>query len=368
MLARVLQSVFGSGFAARVSTIVVAASLAIACLIPGVAPASRWSVQRTRNGRGITTNWLQAVACPSRSDCFAVGYTQPDVAGSSHGALIEHWDATKWSAQTFPSVPDLTGVACTSNVACTAVGDAAAFRWNGRSWSLQSSRHVIGVSCPALRLCTAVGNSRPGDDGGLPTAARWNGLSWFTQSTPSVGHTMSAGLNGVSCPSKRVCLAVGTNAIQDGFIYRVLAERWNGTKWSVQPTPGAAGNFAGLSSVSCASPTVCEAVGSRARGLLAEGWNGTKWSIQHTPNPYRGGNLTGVSCPSENACMAVGTDQFADTKHLIAARWNGRVWSLQPVPDWSNAFLSGISCPSPAICTAVGRLGNRTLGMRWNRT
>ena len=82
---------------------------------------------------------------------------------------------------------------------------------------------------------------------------------------------MSAGLNGVSCPSKRVCLAVGTNAIQDGFIYRVLAERCsaNGVDQVVGASRarGAAGNFPGQHGErrSCAC-TVCEAADLRSVG------------------------------------------------------------------------------------------------------
>ncbi len=42
---------------------------------------------------------------------------------------------------------------------------------------------------------------------------------------------------------------------------------------------------------------------------LAEGWDGTKWAVQTTPNPTGASgdsDLSGISCASATACMAVG--------------------------------------------------------------
>src|ERR1700686_4559135 len=68
----------------------------------------------------------------------------------------------------------------------------------------------------------------------------------------------------------------------------------------------AACNVAALSSVSCATATSCEAVGTVGnsqvlQGPLGEGWNGTSWTIQPPPPPS---TLTGVSCTLATACMA----------------------------------------------------------------
>ena len=73
-----------------------------------------------------------------------------------------------------------------------------------------------------------------------------------------------------------------------------------------------------LQGVSCTSATACTAVGDYVNRdgtqvTLAERWNGTSWTIQSTPNPtgaqYAGwtATLQGVSCTSATACTAVGT-------------------------------------------------------------
>jgi hypothetical protein len=63
--------------------------------------------------------------------------------------------------------------------------------------------------------------------------------------------------------------------------------------------------------VSCLSSSSCEAVGYRLispAGTAAEGWDGSIWSSQSTPNPAGAFEsvLSGLSCTSASACMAVG--------------------------------------------------------------
>jgi hypothetical protein len=108
---------------------------------------------------------------------------------------------------------------------------------------------------------------------------------------------------GVSCPSATVCVAVGSSVSRTGAKV-ALAERWNGTAWTIQRVPSPAGAVTvSLSAVSCTSATACSAVGYYATSgaafvALAERWDGAKWVIQPAPNPTGGGILTGVSCAS----------------------------------------------------------------------
>ena len=94
--------------------------------------------------------------------------------------------------------------------------------------------------------------------------------------------------------------------------------------WSIQHTPNPAGaSDSILNGGSCASATACTAVGSyntsSATVTLAERWNGTTWSIQTTPNPAGGSeiHLIRVSCTSATACTAVGNYNNGTTLSLI---------------------------------------------------
>src|SRR6202035_5775792 len=72
--------------------------------------------------------------------------------------------------------------------------------------------------------------------------------------------------------------------------------------WSIQAVPSHSGV---LTVVSCPSRRLCIAVGDDANPV-AELRNGTRWSIQHPAGAARPGFLDGVSCPSASDCVAVG--------------------------------------------------------------
>jgi len=143
-------------------------------------------------------------------------------------------------------------------------------------------------------------------------AERWNGTEWTIQSTPNpTGSTVSA-LQSMSCTSSTACTATGYANSSGGYV--TLAERWNGTSWAVQTTPNPSGaKNSYLRSVSCASSTVCTAAGEYVNSSgttvsLAERWNGTEWTIQTTPSPSgaKESNLQAASCISSGACTSVG--------------------------------------------------------------
>ena len=82
--------------------------------------------------------------------------------------------------------------------------------------------------------------------------------------------------------------------------------------WSVVHSPNRRAGGNALDAVSCVSAGACMATGHRINSAgsavtLAESWNGTRWSLVPSPNARRGGNqLVGVSCASPDACMAAG--------------------------------------------------------------
>jgi hypothetical protein len=169
----------------------------------------------------------------------------------------------------------------------------------------------------------------------------------------------------VSCASASACTAVGSYSTDEGRPSLTLAERWNGTEWSIQKTPKPTnGSARSLHGVSCVSASVCTAVGSYYNGTtdvaLAERWNGTGWSIQRTSNPTGGSgrSLHGVSCVSASACTAVGNYFNGSAQVTLAERWNGTKWSTQHTPNPTDASdkttLGGVSCASGSACTAVG--------------
>ncbi|MCL6105162.1 MAG: IPT/TIG domain-containing protein [Actinobacteria bacterium] len=328
------------------------ASLAMDVAYPALSSASttggnQWQIQQKYLAPADQFN---SVSCPSSSTCIAVG-------GNSVGgpSVYETTDGgSTWSNDT-GSLPSglltLTGVSCTSQSFCEAVGDnydsstgtstAGVLSYNGATWSsesLPSGVHYLnGVSCTSQSFCEAVGGNYDSSTGTYTGGAlSYNGATWSSQSLPSgVPY-----LNGVSCTSQSFCEAVGGN--YGTSTAGVLS--YNGSTWSSQSLPPSVGDLYG---VSCVSTSFCEAVGGGSSGGgVALSYNGTSWSSQSLPSPSSSFFSTpiSVSCVSASFCMAV------DNQGGIALTYNGTSWSSQSGPA---SLVSFVSCASASFCEAV---------------
>ena len=363
---------------------------------------TRWRVQTTHAPAGSIGSGFAGMSCSSATACIAAGSYRTQ-AGSSV-MLAERWNGATWRIQATPSPAGTTGsellaVSCTAPGACTAVGSVTigrrhsgggsmtvglAERWNGATWPAQAipgpgrstGTGFAAVSCSSATACSAAGSYNTASSLGRPVAAAWRGKSWHRQAVPPrAGASAANGLVGVSCPSARTCIGVGFSTAATGNS-TTLAERWDGTRWRIQPSPAPAGTVsAGLSGVSCRSPRACTAVGefftSGQRQLaLAERWDGTRWQVQPVPSPAgarHGSELSAVSCPSAHRCFAVGQYSTKPGPVALAETWNGARWTIQPLPGAvSNTVLLGVSCTTPRACVAVGSYGTEIWnGTRW---
>ncbi len=119
--------------------------------------------------------------------------------------------------------------------------------------------------------------------------------------------------------------------------------------WAVVPTPGPTSSYNQLSGVSCASKNACMAVGtSHAAGysMFAEQWDGLSWTLEQLPplpTASEMGELSGVACVTKNACMAVGYIQKGNGSTLpLTEFWDGTSWTAQtalPVPKSSTSSV-----------------------------
>jgi hypothetical protein len=351
-----------------------------------------WSSQSTPNPtlppNPVNLATLEAVSCPSSTFCLAAG-----VDSNSGKGFGERWDGSAWKTEAGLSERPVKplGIACTSTTSCQVVGskgsgssaEAAAERWYYyaplKVWTSEESTlpqpaggsyvKLDDVSCTSESACTAVGSYYK--EGTLRTLAeRWNGSSWSIQTTVNPESGVATTLTGVSCDSATSCTAVG----QKGSSSEVFAERWNGSSWSVSSTPKPSSSVgSALQDVSCTSSSNCMAVGyyyeeSSNKKTLAERWNGSSWSIVSSPNPATnyGASLLSVSCTSSSACTAVGRYVSSATYGLeslfkeektLAESWGGSEWAIQSSPNPEGRKLSrlnGVSCSASNACTAVG--------------
>jgi hypothetical protein len=359
-----------------------------------------WVIHPTPNPSGSGESTLSGVSCSSSVSCIAVASYNAQ-SENTRWPLAEHWTGSEWQMQTVPRPSEaqyavLYDVSCSASNACTAVGEydkagsettwySLAERWNGSGWSIQATPNpagfqhaeLIGISCPSATSCTAVG-SYTTTTGSATLAEHWNGISWSIQTTANPSAGTDIYLIRPSCSSTTNCEAVGyyRNSSSE---HVTLAERWNGSAWSLQSTSNPSGSKSSyLVGLSCSGTTACTAVGSYEKSSgttvgLIERWNGSAWSLQ-TAQALPGSNrdtLAGVACPTELSCTAVG--ETAGTVNgsgstTLAESWNGTEWTLQGTPfpeepvDFEAASLKAVSCAGVAVCTAVGSHVGETAG------
>jgi len=106
---------------------------------------------------------------------------------------------------------------------------------------------------------------------------------------------------------------------------------------------------------------------------LTEHWDGSAWSIVPSPNMGTGGNyLQGVAAISANDVWAVGQYAAFAALQTLVEHWNGSAWSIVPSPNASdfNNTLNGVAAISANDVWAAGGYNNdpmyRTLVERYN--
>src|SRR5258708_8533512 len=105
----------------------------------------------------------------------------------------------------------------------------------------------------------------------------------------------------------------------------------------------------------------CIAVGGYASGAgpgraLAVAWDGRRWGVVRFAGPGDR-ELSGISCPQPDRCVAVGDFLTIGARHTLAEAWNGKTWRILASPGThsSDSVLSSVSCSTANICLAAGQ-------------
>jgi hypothetical protein len=339
------------------------------CVGAVLAATTGWKVQRSPSPGA--SDALAGVVATSSANAWAVGgETYLDKIGQYRSrTLVEHWNGKKWKVQPSPNLGifnGLNGVAATSSSNAWAVGDYGTGHhiagqpliehWNGKKWKIQSSPSPPGIS--QLHGVAAISSKNAWAVGFSPNGTlieHWDGTAWTVQPSPSPGPGFS-NLYGVAATSSTNAWAVGYT--EGGS----LIEHWDGTAWTVQPSPSPGPGFFYLNGVAATSSKNAWAVGSYSNGTtkyhtVVEHWDGTGWTIQ--PSPQLGGPradnfLLGVAATSPTNAWAVGYATFAATKAGIL-HWNGTAWKRQK--RLNGDYLNAVAAISSKNAWAVGNRG-----------
>jgi hypothetical protein len=252
---------------------------------------------------------------------------------------------------------------------------------SGGGWVLQSvappnaNSELNGVSCTSPTACLAVGEAYKE----APLAYAWDGTSW-TRSYPVKPASIEGQFLAVSCFSAVRCMASG-DYINSQSLPVPFAEQRYGSSWKLQSVPMPSGtNQAELSSISCPAANWCMATGFEdTSAALTEVWNGTAWSIVSSPAIGQTTQIDHVSCPSPSFCMAVGSsDSSTEFQTSVIETWNGTSWTLLADPPplagaGDGSALHGVSCVTASTCTVSGFIDTaanaiKAVVLGWNGT
>jgi hypothetical protein len=245
----------------------------------------------------------------------------------------------------------------------------------GSSWSTVPSASQVkdprGIGMISGSDIWVVGTQPAGAAKVHPAAEHWNGSAWTLYSPPFTGTGENA-LNGVAALSSTDVWAVGYSqpAKKTDSAFRTLVEHWDGSSWSIVPSPSVGTGSNTLTAVSATGPNDVWAVGydfgAAGRSTLAEHYDGTSWSVVLSPDPGSQSNsLLGVAAVSASDVWAVGFTSDGSGYEALSEHWNGATWSVAPLANDPNAkedVLAGVSAVGPRD---VWAFGYHVLGTRY---
>lgn len=181
---------------------------------------------------------------------------------------------------------------------------------------------------------------------------------WMVASMPQA--ISAASFNGSSGTSASDAWAVGSQANAAS----TLIEHFDGSTWSIVPSPNAGSNINVLEAASAVAAGDAWAVGQQLSGsqpqTLTEHWDGRAWSVVASVNPSSGDLLQGVAMISHSDVWAVGT-QCGNGCRPLVEHFNGTRWFAHYAPS-AGAFpeLWAASADAPNDVWATGDTETRS--------
>jgi hypothetical protein len=209
---------------------------------------ARWTIVPTRN-IGQEANQLMDVAAVASNDVWAVGFgASPN--NTIGRPLIQHWNGTRWALARSPDVGGgfgiLNGIVALAADDIWAVGSSddqtLIEHWDGTAWTVvpsptgnrpESELYAVSASGPDDVWATGDSYDARGSDS---LVEHWDGSSWSV--VPSLdGSKPSTTLYGTLALGPSNVWAVGSTYDPVAVSYLTFTEHWDGTAWTIVPSP-----------------------------------------------------------------------------------------------------------------------------------
>jgi hypothetical protein len=257
----------------------------------GKAPV--WSIVSSPNVAD-SSSVLNAISVVAANDLWAVGYSTD---GSlSNRSLTMHWNGAIWSIVPSPTV---------------------------------GNDILYAVDAISANDVWATGRTKVGYSSSRTLTLHWDGLSWMVVPSPN-DSTTNNNLYAVAAVAANDVWAVGSAGSS-----KTLAIHWTGASWSVLPAPAVSDNasnevLVGVVALSngsiwSAGQFIVPLEGS-AQHTLTETWNGSTWTVVPSPNAESSNNrLSGIAATPKGTLWAVGTTGvFGQPERTLILRRSGK--------------------------------------------
>jgi hypothetical protein len=188
-----------------------------------------------------------------------------------------------------------------------------------------SNSELLAASASSPNDIWAVGQS----------TIHFDGTTWTAFSAPMIKGDNNSFLQGVVAISPTLAWAAGN--VTDGPHPGQVIEQWNGTRWSLFPSPKfGKKERADVFAMTSSSANDVWAIGSLVNlstervSSLFEHWNGTTWTATtvESNNEF----LFGASADAANDAWAVGFNNL-EVIRTLARHWDGATWKSVATPN-----------------------------------
>ncbi len=216
----------------------------------------------------------------------------------------------------------------------------AAGPMGGACWSIvpnAGGTNLESVSARAADDIWAVGYTSSAT-GTLGLIQHWDGSAWHLVPNPNP-HPAAPDTESLAWRPSAAPTSGPSGWSPTGSSAKTLIEHWDGSLWTIVPSPNPATSAAGLLAVAAISADDVWAVGGAGSSVylsdqtLVEHWDGRQWSIIPSPNPSADGNgLRSVAAAGSDEVWAVGFRGRHGSSQTLIERWDGQQWTSCPVP------------------------------------
>jgi len=188
----------------------------------------------------------------------------------------------------------------------------------------------------------------------------WNGTSWSIVPSPSPDSQLNE-LRSVAGAASNDVWAVGLAG--DGGTFnplRSLIEHWDGASWSVVSNPGVNDLF-GVTALAANNVWAVAVHTSPNVTDIVEHWDGIKWANVSAPSMNANGgfiSLRGIAAVSATDIWAVGDEQnpLTNMGSSLAEHWDGTAWTVSSASSL-NSYFPSVTAPGSTDVWAVDGSG-----------